>query len=78
MVTTPSSICSISMIGFAPVPLLSASEYKLMIYQLLQYLTFFSLYRHSINSLSFSHDGEYLAIANAGSYIDIVSDLSCK
>lgn len=30
-------------------------------------------YRHSINSLSFSHDGEYLAIANAGSYVDIVS-----
>lgn len=29
--------------------------------------------RHSINALSFSHDGEYLAIANAGTYIDIVS-----
>ncbi|KAG5648814.1 hypothetical protein DXG03_000163 [Asterophora parasitica] len=26
---------------------------------------------HSINALSFSHDGEYLAIANAGNYIDI-------
>ncbi|KAF9464836.1 WD40-repeat-containing domain protein [Collybia nuda] len=26
---------------------------------------------HSINALSFSHDGEYLAIANAGTYIDI-------
>ncbi|KAF8165606.1 WD40-repeat-containing domain protein [Crassisporium funariophilum] len=26
---------------------------------------------HSINALSFSHDGEYLAIANSGSYIDI-------
>ncbi|KAF9006645.1 WD40-repeat-containing domain protein [Cyathus striatus] len=26
---------------------------------------------HSISDLSFSHDGEYLAIANAGSYIDI-------
>ncbi|KAJ7068680.1 WD40 repeat-like protein, partial [Mycena amicta] len=26
---------------------------------------------HSINSVSFSHDGEYLAIASAGSYIDI-------
>jgi len=26
---------------------------------------------HSINSLSFSHDGEYLAIANAGPYVDI-------
>lgn len=26
---------------------------------------------HSINALSFSHDGEYLAIANAGMYIDI-------
>jgi hypothetical protein len=29
--------------------------------------------RNAINALSFSHDGEYLAIANAGSYIDIVS-----
>ncbi|TFK25966.1 WD40 repeat-like protein [Coprinopsis marcescibilis] len=28
---------------------------------------------HAINSLSFSHDGEYLAIANAGLYIDIVA-----
>jgi THO complex subunit 3 len=28
---------------------------------------------HSINSLSFSHDGEYLAIASAGPYIDICS-----
>lgn len=27
---------------------------------------------NAINSLSFSHDGEYLAIANTGSYIDIV------
>ncbi|KAL0950255.1 hypothetical protein HGRIS_010238 [Hohenbuehelia grisea] len=26
---------------------------------------------HAINALSFSHDGEYLAIANGGSYIDI-------
>jgi len=26
---------------------------------------------HAINALSFSHDGEYLAIANAGTYIDI-------
>ncbi|KAF7290897.1 WD-REPEATS-REGION domain-containing protein [Mycena chlorophos] len=26
---------------------------------------------HSVNSVSFSHDGEYLAIASAGSYIDI-------
>ncbi|KAJ7167607.1 WD40-repeat-containing domain protein [Mycena filopes] len=26
---------------------------------------------HSINAVSFSHDGEYLAIANSGSYIDI-------
>ncbi|THV08239.1 WD40 repeat-like protein [Dendrothele bispora CBS 962.96] len=26
---------------------------------------------HSINALSFSHDGEYLAIASAGTYIDI-------
>ncbi|KAI0638425.1 WD40 repeat-like protein [Trametes polyzona] len=28
---------------------------------------------YSINALSFSHDGEFIAIANAGSYIDIVS-----
>lgn len=28
--------------------------------------------RHAINALSFSHDGEYIAIANAGLYIDIV------
>ncbi|KAG6910126.1 hypothetical protein DXG01_012885 [Tephrocybe rancida] len=27
---------------------------------------------HAINALSFSHDGEYLAIANGGNYIDIV------
>src|SRR6266545_2732235 len=33
-------------------------------------------YRFSINALSFSHDGEYLAIANAGTYIDIVRLLS--
>ena len=32
-----------------------------------------SLCRHSINALSFSHDGEYIAIASQGSYIDIVS-----
>ena len=32
-----------------------------------------SLYSNSINALSFSYDGEYLAIASAGSYIDIVS-----
>lgn len=31
-----------------------------------------TIYRYSINALSFSHDGEYLAIANAGTYIDIV------
>ncbi len=28
--------------------------------------------RQAISDLSFSHDGEYLAIASAGSYIDIV------
>ena len=28
---------------------------------------------NAINALSFSHDGEFIAIANAGSYIDIVS-----
>lgn len=28
--------------------------------------------RHSVTSLSFSYDGEYLAIASQGSYIDIV------
>jgi len=28
--------------------------------------------RQAISDLSFSHDGEYLAIAGAGSYIDIV------
>ncbi|KAG6861575.1 hypothetical protein C0995_014871 [Termitomyces sp. Mi166 len=27
--------------------------------------------RNAINALSFSHDGEYLAIANAGNYVDI-------
>lgn len=32
----------------------------------------YTIYRYSINALSFSHDGEYLAIANAGTYIDIV------
>jgi hypothetical protein len=31
-----------------------------------------TLARNAINALSFSHDGEYLAIANAGTYIDIV------
>src|SRR5712672_1794427 len=29
--------------------------------------------RQAISDLSFSHDGEYLAIAGAGNYIDIVS-----
>jgi len=28
---------------------------------------------HAINGLSFSHDGEYLAISNTNTYIDIVS-----
>ena len=28
--------------------------------------------RNAVNGLSFSHDGEYLAIASAGTYIDIV------
>ena len=28
---------------------------------------------HAINALSFSHDGEYLAISNTNTYIDIVS-----
>ena len=36
------------------------------------------IFSHSINTVSFSFDGEYLAMATAGSYIDIVSrsDLS--
>ncbi len=38
--------------------------------------SFFFFRRYSINALSFSHDGEYLAIANAGTYIDIVCYLS--
>jgi hypothetical protein len=29
--------------------------------------------RNAINALSFSYDGEYLAIASGGAYIDIVS-----
>lgn len=29
-------------------------------------------FRNAINALSFSYDGEYLAIANTGPYIDIV------
>ncbi|KAJ7205944.1 WD40-repeat-containing domain protein, partial [Mycena rebaudengoi] len=33
---------------------------------------------HSINSLSFSYDGEYLAIANAGTYIDIRQAYLCN
>lgn len=32
--------------------------------------------RNAINALSFSFDGEYLAIASTGSYIDIVRDFS--
>ena len=28
---------------------------------------------HAINGLSFSYDGEYLAISNTSTYIDIVS-----
>ena len=32
-----------------------------------------SLHSNAINALSFSYDGEYLAIASTGSYIDIVS-----
>ena len=32
------------------------------------------LRRNAINALSFSFDGEYLAIASTGSYIDIVRD----
>lgn len=31
-----------------------------------------SVKSNSINALSFSHDGEFIAIANAGNYIDIV------
>ncbi|KAG8219017.1 hypothetical protein J3R82DRAFT_4773 [Butyriboletus roseoflavus] len=34
------------------------------------------LCRNAINALSFSFDGEYLAIASTGSYIDIVRDSS--
>jgi hypothetical protein len=29
-------------------------------------------FSNAINALSFSYDGEYLAIANTGAYIDIV------
>ena len=35
----------------------------------------FACTSNSINALSFSHDGEFIAIANAGNYIDIVSCL---
>lgn len=28
---------------------------------------------HPVDSLSFSHDGEYIAISSEGSYVDIVS-----
>lgn len=35
------------------------------------------LFRNAINALSFSFDGEYLAIASTGSYIDIVRDVLC-
>lgn len=31
---------------------------------------------HAINALSFSHDGEYLAISNTSTYIDIVSRMT--
>ena len=31
---------------------------------------------HGINALSFSHDGEFIAIANQGNYIDIVSGIA--
>jgi hypothetical protein len=33
------------------------------------------LFRQAISDLSFSHDGEYIAIAGAGNYIDIVRPL---
>jgi hypothetical protein len=32
-------------------------------------------YSNPINALSFSHDGEFLAAANTGMYIDIVSQI---
>lgn len=31
---------------------------------------------HAINALSFSHDGEYLAISNTSTYIDIVGPIA--
>lgn len=31
-----------------------------------------SFISHAVNALSFSHDGEFLAIASSGNYIDIV------
>ena len=34
--------------------------------------------RHSVNDLDFSYDGEYLAIASTGSYIEIVSPQHAK
>ncbi len=34
--------------------------------------TYLTAPRQAISDLSFSHDGEYLAIASAGNYIDIV------
>lgn len=34
--------------------------------------------RQAISDLSFSHDGEYLAIAGAGTHIDIVRELSSE
>ena len=35
------------------------------------------VHSHVVNALSFSFDGEFIAIANSGSYIDIVRALSC-
>ena len=39
---------------------------------MVRYILISSGTSNAINALSFSHDGEFIAIANAGNYIDIV------
>ena len=67
---TPLSICLTCLSGYALVQSHLAS--KSCALQCALGYSFSRFFRNAINALSFSHDGEYLAIANAGTYIDIV------
>ena len=70
MVKTPLSTCLTYLTGYV----LGRSPAQSMHFFVgLFAIILISLHRYPTNALSFSHDGEFIAIASQGPYIDIVS-----